>query len=199
MPFAEAHEITRLLTAYRAGDAAAAAELIGLVYEELRQLARQYLRQERADHTLQPTALVHEVYLRLFGENTIEYQDRGHFFLIAARQMRRILVDHARARYAARRAGDLIKVSLEELVETPQEIQHDLAALDEALADLERLHPRSSQVVELRFFGGLTEQETAGVLDISVSTVKRDWEFAKVWLYSQVQSASALIDARKNS
>ena len=186
----DAGELTRLLAAYRNGDQEAAAELIPLVYQELRQLARHHLRQERADHTLQPTALVHEVYLRLFGERTVEYQNRGHFFLIAARQMRRILVDHARAHHAARRSGDLIKVSLEELAETPQEIKQDWAALDEALADLERLHPRTSQVIELRFFGGLTEQETAAVLGISVATVRRDWEFAKVWLYSQLQPPS---------
>ncbi len=189
MPLTEAHEITRLLTAYRAGNPAAAEELIGLVYQELRQLARQYLRHERADHTLQPTALVHEVYLRLFGKGALEYQDRGHFFTIASRQMRRILVDHARTKQAARRAGDLIKVPLEELAETPQTINQDLAALDAALTDLERLYFRTSQVVELRFFGGLTEQEIAAVLGISTATVKRDWEFAKVWLYSQLQPA----------
>ena len=187
MPLAESGEFTRLLTAYRNGDAAAGAELFSLVYQELRQLARQYMRHERADHTLQPTALVHEAYLRLFGEGAIEYQNRGHFFLIAARQMRRILVDHARAQHAARRAGGLLKVPLEELRETPQAIPQDLAALDEALTDLERLHQRTSQVVELRFFGGLTEEETARVLGLSVATVKRDWEFAKLWLYDQVQ------------
>lgn len=146
---------------------------------------------------MQPTALVHEVYLRLFGESAIEYQDRGHFCLIAARQMRRILVDHARAQHAARRAGDLIKVPLEELAEMPQPIQQDLAALDDALTDLERLHPRTGQVVELRFFGGLTEQEIAALLEVSISTVKRDWEFAKVWLYSQVQLAFATTDKHK--
>ncbi len=174
------------ITPFHNGDQEAATEFFTLVYEELRLLARQYMRQERVDHTLQPTALVNEVYLRLFGENRVEWQNSAHFFIVAARQMRRILVDHARRQRASRRDGYRLRLPLEEADEAPQPIDRDLVALDQALSDLERFSRRASQVVELRFFCGLTEHEAAALLGVSVTTVKRDWEFAKAWLLSEL-------------
>jgi RNA polymerase sigma factor (TIGR02999 family) len=181
-------EITQLLADFRNGDHEAATRVMEIVYNELRQIARRYMQDERADHTLQPTALVHEVYIRLFGENVIEYQNCGHFFVVVSKTMRRLLVDHARRRHADRRLGDRIKLPLDEIADLPLEIDDGLVALDDVLSDLERLDPHMSQIVELRFFGGLTIKEVAESLKISEATVKRDWEYAKVWLYHQLSS-----------
>lgn len=186
MDVIRAEKFKELLAAYHEGDETAAAELFALVYQDLRLIARQLMRRERMDHTLQTTALVHEVYLRLFGEHQVEWQDGEHFFVVVARQMRRILVDHARRVHAKRRAGDQVKLSLEELIENPEFLDGQLVRLDEALLDLERAYPRAGQVVELRYFAGLTELETGVALGISVATVKRDWKLAKAWLLSEL-------------
>ncbi len=184
--------ITELLTAAQDGNQEAVNELFTLVYRELRQMAQHYLRQERPNHTLQATALVHEVYLRLFNGRKIEMENRAHFFGIAAAQMRRILVDHARRKQAIRRDGSQQQAAFRELSETSSMPAEDLIALDEALAELARHYPRAGRIVELRFFGGLTEAETADVLGISISTLKREWGFAKVWLLRQLSSTVRL-------
>jgi len=197
MLHAEAGEITRLLHAFNDGDRDAAERLMTIIYDELRRIAGYYMRQECPDHTLQPTALVNEVYIRLFGDNPIEYQNHGHFFAVAAQQMRRILVDHARHHQADRRGGQRTKISLDEIfeavLELPQQNDADLVALDDALSDLDKFEPRMRQVVELRFFGGLTIIETAKVLGISKNTVTRDWDYAKVWLYKQLSPKQSSI------
>ncbi|HKQ76591.1 MAG TPA: sigma-70 family RNA polymerase sigma factor [Blastocatellia bacterium] len=180
--------ITELLTAAQDGDQEAANELFGIVYQELRQMARHYLRQERPNHTLQATALVHEVYLRLFNGQKAEIENRAHFFGIAAAQMRRILVDHARRKQARRRDAVQGQGTFRELPETSTISPEELIALNEALTELIRHYPRAGRVVELRFFGGLTEAETAEVLGISISTLKREWGFAKAWLLRQINS-----------
>ena len=153
-----------------------------LVYQELRRLAGNYLRRERVDHTLQPTALVHEAYLRLVHGNSVSWESRAHFYAIAAKLMRRVLVDHARSRNAAKRGGLAEKVSLDEARDLPPAATNDLVALDGALQDLARTYPRKSEVVELKFFGGLDVKEIAEVLQVSPKTVLRDWQFAKLWL-----------------
>ncbi len=181
---------TLLLAEYHSGDQDAAQQLISIVYQELRRLAQFYLQQERADHTLQATALVHEAYLRLFGNGSeFAWRDRAHFFAIAARQMRRVLVDYARQRQTEKRFGGTIKLSLEEITGESVAQDEDLVALDEALQKLEVISPRASQVVELRFFAGLLEKEAAEVLGISLATLKRDWDFAKALLFSQLRSS----------
>ncbi len=154
-----------------------------LVYDELRRLAHHYLRQERSDHTLQSTALVHEAYLRLAGEHPPEWQNRAHFFGIAANIMRRILVEHARGRKAAKRGGDAFCLSLDEAVAFPQPINLDVLELDRALSELAQLDEQQSRIVELRFFAGLSIEDTSEVLGISPATVKRDWVTARAWLY----------------
>jgi len=181
--------ITELLTAAQDGDREAANELLPLVYQELRQMARHYLRQERPNHTLQATALVHEVYLRLFNGQRVEMHNRGHFFGIAASQMRCILVDHARRKLARRRDAAQPRATLRIPDETASVPAEELIALDEALTKLRRHYPRASQIVELRYFAGLTEAEAAAALGISTSTLKREWGFAKVWLLRQLSSA----------
>ena len=173
---------TDLLLAWGNGERAAFDRLLPLVSHELRQLAGKYLGRERRGHTLQPTALVNEAYLRLVDLNRIQWQDRAHFFAIAARTMRRILVDHARARNNDKRGGGAPKVSLELAMEVSREPERHLVELDDALRRLETIHPRKAQVVELRFFTGLSVEETAAALHTSVDTVKRDWRFAKLWL-----------------
>ncbi len=184
-------EITRLLARVRTGDATAAEQLLPLVYDELRRLARHYLQQENPQHSLQPTALVHELYLRLFNPasstETVAWQDRHHFFVVAARQMRRLLVDHARAKHAAKRAGDWQRVELSAESGFTAPLDPDLLALDQALARLEADHPRAAKVVELRYFAGLTETEAAEALGIGLTTLKREWEFARAWLFNQLQ------------
>jgi RNA polymerase sigma factor (TIGR02999 family) len=181
-------EFTTLLAEYQSGDQEAARQMIAVVYQELRRLAQFYLQQERPDHTLQATALVHEAYLRLFGgDGDFAWRDRAHFFAIAAQQMRRVLVDYARQRQTDKRCGGTIRLSLEEIMGESVEQDEDLVALDEALHQLEVISPRARQVVELRFFAGLVEKEVAEVLDISLATVKRDWDFAKAWLFGQLR------------
>ncbi len=156
--------------------------LLPQVYDELRGLAASYLRRERPDHTLQPTALVHEVYLRLAGGRPVDWQNRAHFLGVAARVMRRVLADSAVARNAQKRGGGAPRVALDEALDFSEECTVSLSGVDEALRVLERLDPRQGQVVELRFYGGLTTEEIAEVLQISVATVKREWATAKLWL-----------------
>ena len=182
------HEVTRLLIQLTDGDHAALDELLSLVYAELRRLAASYLRRERQGHTLQPTALVHEAYLRLIDQTQVRWQNRAHFFGVAAQMMRRILVDHARSSQAEKRGGEFQKFSLDENIDVSGERASDLVALDEALERLAQLDPQKARVVELRFFGGLSVEETAEVLGVSAPTVKRQWRMAKAWLYGQVQS-----------
>ena len=174
-----------LLATWRRGDPAAAEQLIRVTYRELRRLAAHYMKSERPEHTLQPTALVHEVYLRIFAGKPLQWKDHNHFLAVAAKQMRRVLLDYARARGAQRRGGDFECLSFQHIEMLPEKHSKDVIALDEALHSLERVDPRASQVVELRYFGGLTESEAASVLDISVATVKRDWEFAKAFITRQ--------------
>jgi RNA polymerase sigma factor (TIGR02999 family) len=175
--------ITKLLFRWREGDPGALQQLIPLVYDELRRLARHYLSQERTDHTLQSTALVHEAYLRLAGENPPEWQNRAHFFGIAANIMRRILVEHARGRGAAKRGGNVCHLTIDETIAFPQQPNLDLLELDRALSELAELDEQQSRIVELRFFAGLTIEDTSEVLGISPATVKRDWITARAWLY----------------
>jgi RNA polymerase sigma factor (TIGR02999 family) len=183
----DSHRITNLLIDWRAGKPEAANKLMTLVYGELRELAARYMHRERAGHTLQPTALVHEVYIRLCGAEPIDWQNRAHFFAVAAQQVRRVLVDHARGVQSEKRGGGAAKVSLAE-AELPQVDRGEgLIALDEALQRLEEMDARAAKVVELRFFGGLGEQEAAETLGISVATLKRDWGFARTWLVSQLR------------
>lgn len=160
--------------------------MLSLVYPELRRIAGHYMQLERPGHTLRTTALVHEVYVRLFGAAPVEWQSRAHFFAAIAREMRHILVDHARARNAQKRPDRRLAVALADVDLPAAERDEDLVALDEALSRLEAVDPRASRVVELRFFTGLTEAETAEALDISVSTLKRDWQFAKAWLFDRL-------------
>jgi RNA polymerase sigma-70 factor (ECF subfamily) len=161
---------------------------VPLVHSELRRLARRYMGRERPGHTLQATALVNEAYLRLVAVNRVRWQNRAHFFAMAARVMRRILVDSARARGNDRRGGSARKVSFDDALLVANEPQQDLVALDEALTALEAVYPRKSQVVELRFFGGLSLEETAEALQVSTNTVKRDWRFAKLWLLQELSA-----------
>ena len=180
---------TELLIAWGKGESAARDLLIPLVYGELRRLAGRYMRKERSDHTLQATALVNEVYLRLVEANRIEIKSRAHFFALAAQMMRRLLVDSARARDNIKRGGGLRKVSLDAAPDLIVDSGIDFAALDDALRKLEALHPRKSQVVELRYFGGLSLEESAAALSISTDSVKRDWRFAKAWLARELSPA----------
>jgi RNA polymerase sigma factor (TIGR02999 family) len=193
-----AKSITELLAATQDGDREAADQLFTLVYQELRQMAQHYLRQERPNHTLQATALVHEVYLRLFNGQKIEMHNRAHFFGIAAAQMRRILVDHARRKQARRRDASQPQATLRNFSETALMPDEELIALDEALTEFNRHYPRAGRIVELRYFAGLTEVEVAEALGLSLSTLKREWGFAKVWLLRQLSSAEPA-GARGNS
>ena len=182
-------EVTQILKDWSRDKEEASAKLMPLVYEELRRLARDYLRRERADHTLQATALVHEAYLRMVDEKDMTWQSRAHFYGIAARLMRRILVDHARAHNAAKRGGLEQKFSLDEARDLPTPGPTDLVALDGALENFARTYPRKSEVVELKFFGGLEANEIAEVLQVSEKTVLRDWSFAKLWLCRELTAA----------
>jgi RNA polymerase sigma factor (TIGR02999 family) len=181
--------LTTLLDGVRRGDRAALDELTARVYPELRRIAAHYMRGERSEHTLQTTALINEAYLHLFGEEAPSWQNRAHFFAAVAREMRHILVDYARARNALKGPGPHRHLPISAIRGLGITGDDDLLALDEALTRLERVEPRASRVVELRFFVGLSEQETAEALDISISTLKRDWTFAKAWLFSQLDSA----------
>ena len=175
--------ITQPLLDWGNGNGQALEKLTPLVYDELRRLASRYLRRERHDHTLQSTALVHEAWLRLVDQRQIHWQNRAQFFGLAAEMIRRILIDHARNRQAAKRGDGAIKLSLDEAMATPASRDFDLLALDDALADLARLDPQQSRLVELRFFAGLSVEESAAVLGVSTATVKREWAAAKAWLY----------------
>jgi len=182
-------DLSAVLARVRQGDRLALDELVTRLYPELRRRAAQYLRRERREHTLQPTALVNEAYLRLFDVEGLAWNDRAHFLAAMAQQMRRILVDYARARNAQKGPGGRLRVALEDVARTdgPQPI--DLLTIDQALTHLAVTDPRSSRVVELRFFGGLTELEMAEVLGVSVSSVKRDWLFARAWLLAHLDTA----------
>jgi RNA polymerase sigma factor (TIGR02999 family) len=177
---------TELLLAWQRGEASALDRLVPLVHQELHRLARRYMGRERRDHTLQATALINEAYVRLIEGTQVPWQNRAHFFALAARMMRRILVDCARAHHNHKRGGDREKVTLDEALIVAPQADGDLVALDHALQKLERVHPRKSQVVELKFFGGLNLDETAEALQISRDTVKRDWRFAKLWLLREL-------------
>jgi RNA polymerase sigma factor (TIGR02999 family) len=183
------HDVTKLLADWSGGDQAALDNLIPLVETELRRLAHHYMSRERAGHTLQTTALVNEAYLRLVGQD-ISWQNRAHFLGIAARLMRQILVDYARRRQYAKRGGDARQVSLDEAALVAQGRASEMIALDEALNQLASLAPEQARIVELRFFGGLTIEETAEVMNLSVDRVKRDWSMAKTWLYHEIKTDS---------
>lgn len=174
--------VTELLLRWRGGDDAAMSSLIPLVYDELRRLARGFLRRERPNHTLQPTALVNEAYLRLVNSSRVQWRDRGHFFAVSAELMRRVLVDEARRRHYQKRGGGFTRVALQESDAVLAEPAIDVLAVDEALRRLAEVAPRKCRVVELRFFGGLTTGETAEVLGVSEDIVKREWRTAKLWL-----------------
>jgi len=180
------HDVTQLLLAWSDGDQAALEQLTPLVYGELHRLARGYLRRERPGHTLQTTALVNEAYLRLIDWKQVRWQNRAHFFGVSAQLMRRILVDFARARHQGKRGGAARQVSFEEAVAVSPMQAADLVALDEALERLAAIDPRKSRMVELRFFGGLSEGETAEVLKVSPRTVRREWSLARAWLHREV-------------
>jgi RNA polymerase sigma-70 factor (ECF subfamily) len=179
-------DVTQLLKAMTSGDPAAEERLLPLVYAELHRLASSYMRRERQDHTLQPTALVNEAYLRLAGDE-VDWQNRQHFIGVAARVMRRVLVDHARTHNAEMRGGGLKRVDLEEGVAISKERSEEILSLDEALKRLTELNPRQAQVVELRYFGGLSVEEIGGILGIAPRSVKRDWALARIWLYEQLR------------
>jgi RNA polymerase sigma-70 factor (ECF subfamily) len=185
------HEITGLLRAWSAGDQHALEELTALVYEELHRTARRYMAREESDHTLQTTALINEVYLRLVDLHNMTWQDRAHFFAVCARMMRRILTDFARSRNYQKRGGSARRITFDEALLVLREPSTDIAALDEALTGLAAFDERKSLVVELRFFGGLSVEETAAVLKVSDETVKRDWKMAKLWLLRELSAEKA--------
>ena len=191
MPSVSPQHVTQLLSDWSHGDDAALAELTPLVYEELRRIAHHFMAGQRPEHTLQTTALVNEAYLRLVNSRQVNWQNRAHFFAISAQLMRRILVDYARARGYQKRGGGVPKVTLDEALMGPQEKGHDLVALDDALNALVGVDPRKSKVVELRFFGGLSVEETAEVLKVSPDTVLRDWRLAKAWLTREMGKSVA--------
>lgn len=178
--------VTGLLRAWGQGDLEAREKLIGVVYEDLRRRAAAYLRRERVDHTLQPTALVHEAYLRLLGQRRVVWQNRAHFFGIAAQIMRRILVDHAKGRRRKKRFGASMRVTLDDRVGAANPRECDLLVLDQALDELAAIDPQQGRIVELRYFAGLSESEVADVLAVSRSTVTREWQIARGWLYRKV-------------
>ena len=188
---AEEGDITRLLGQMTAGNELAQRELMPLVYDELRRLARSYMRWERPDHTLQPTALVNEAYVRLVEGTLVPWKDRTHFFAVAAQLMRRILVDYARARRAGKRGGSARMVSLDEALALPEQKGIDVLALDEALARLEQRDERQARIVEMRFFAGLSEEEIGNHLGVSSRTVRRDWNIARAWLFKEIRKDGA--------
>ena len=183
-------DITQLLLQWRGGDESALDRLMPLVYEELRRLARQCMRREQVGHTLQTTALVNEAYLRMVKSSQVEWHDRAHFFAIAAQLMRRVLVDEARRRHYQKRGGEFTRIELDETVLAADQREFDLLALDEALDRLAEFAPRKCRVVEMRFFGGLSINETGTVLGVSTDIVKREWRTAKLWLLRELSSDS---------
>jgi RNA polymerase sigma factor (TIGR02999 family) len=185
------NDVTGLLDAWKGGDAAAGARLAETLYAELQQLARYHLAHERSDHTLSATALVHELYLRLFGRDAPLIDNRAHLMAVAAQQLRRILIDHARRTCAAKRGDGAVKVGLSGIDFASPSRQQEILEIDELLDRLSSLDPRAGRVVEMRFFGGLEECEIAEALSISVATVKRDWQFARAWLIKMLQEERA--------
>ena len=183
---AQTHDVTQLLIDWSNGDKAALDKLVPIVDQELRRLAHHYMSRERAGHTLQTTALVNEAFVRLANRKRMQWQNRAHFFGIAAQLMRTILVDHARSHACAKRGGGGEKLELNEALVVSQEKASEVIALDEALKELELIDPRQSRIVELRFFGGLTVEEAAEVLHVSPITIKREWSSAKSWLYRRL-------------
>jgi RNA polymerase sigma factor (TIGR02999 family) len=183
-------EVTRLLVDWGNGNVGALEQLTPLVYEELRRLAHQHMNRERPDHTLQTSALINEAYLRFTQQRNMHWQNRAQFFAIASRLMRRVLIDYARARNYQKRGDGAKRVSLSEVAYVSEDRAEELLALDEALNSLESFDKRKSQVVELRFFGGMSVEETAVVLDVSPNTVKRDWSTAKAWLYRNIKKGA---------
>jgi RNA polymerase sigma-70 factor, ECF subfamily len=187
-PTPASEQITLWLTNWRQGDQNASERLFAVVYPHLQRIAARFLRNERDDHTLEPSALVNELYVRLLGSEPVAFNDRAHFFALAAQTMRRILIDHARARIAAKRGGEQQRVNLSAVEGwNPVSYNQDLVDLDQALSKLERADARAARVVELRFFGGLQEEEIAEVLNVSIITVKRDWKVARAWLIGRLQ------------
>jgi len=184
-------EVTRLLKAMNAGDAAAGEQLLPLVYKELHRIAEAYMRRERPDHTLQATALINEAYLRLVGEN-IDFEDRGHFIGLAAHVMRRVLVDYARQHNAERRAGGLQKVEMEDNLAISPERLDEVIFLDSAMEKLKEKSPRQAQVVELKYFGGLSVEQIARALEVAPRSVKRDWSLARMFLYRELNPGAPL-------
>lgn len=187
----EPKDVTKLLVKWSKGDSAALDALIPLVYGELRRLARHYLQREKQNHTLSSTSLVHEAYLRLITQTEVSWQNRAHFFGVASQMMRRILVDHARKYAYAKRGGGATTLALDETLCSPQRRDIDLVALDDALNSLAKLDQRQSRLVELRFFGGLSIEETSEVLGVSTPTVKRDWASARAWLFREISRGIA--------
>lgn len=179
--------VTELLINWNKGDQNALEKLLPMIYQELHLLASRYLRKERANHTIQATALVHEAYLRLIDQKQVQWQNRAHFFAIAAQMMRRILINYARDQHAAKRGGNQVRVELNEAIALPNIEDLDLLALDEALDELAKTDQRKSRLIELWFFAGLTLEETAEVLEISLATAKRDWTLARAWLYRMIK------------
>lgn len=186
---ASEHAVTRLLQQWSGGDETALHKLMPLVYDELRRLARLYMRRERPGHTLETTAVVNEAYLRLIGQKGADWRSRAHFFAVSAQAMRHILVDYARQKYSDKRGGRLWKVALDEHADVAVAQSRELLALDHALQGLARLHPRRCRVVELRYFGGLNNREAGEVLGVSEVTVERDWRFARAWLFRELHGA----------
>ncbi len=181
------HDITRMLIELTDGNTEVVNSILPHIYDELRRLAGSYLRRERADHTLQPTALVHEAYMKLIDQKKVKWQNRAHFFGIAAQVMRRILLDHARKHKADKRGGEAEKLPLEEeILVVSHEKSNELIALDDALDALAAIDPQKAKIVELRYFGGLSIEETAEVMGVSVPTINRQWRTAKAWLYGQI-------------
>ena len=185
------HEVTQILQDWKKGDREAPDRLLPLVYDEMRRLARIHLAKERPGHTLQPTALVNEAYLRLVDQTRVDWQNRSHFYGIAASMMRRVLIDHARAHAAEKRGGGAIRLSIDDVQVPLEQRAADFVALDEALKRLSQFDERKSKVVEMRFFGGLNDEEIAEVLGVTTRTVLRDWKKARLWLYRELSVAAA--------
>ena len=194
---AQPAQLTVLLNKMRHGDPHASEEAIQLVYGELHRIAAGQMRRERPGHTLQTTALVHEAYVRLIGAGSLELQNRGHFFAVASQQMRRVLVDHARSAHAQRRGGGVENVALDQVQIAGERQSVDVIMLDDALRELAQLDPRAAQIIELRYFGGYTDKEVVEVMGVSLATVRRDWEFARSWLFDWMRGQDKGHPAKK--
>ena len=192
MPPEPAADVTQLLVSWSSGNQAALEQLMPLVYAELRRLASAYLRRERPDHTLQSTALVHEAFLKLVNQREVEWRSRAHFYGIAAQMIRRILVDYARSHHAEKRGSGAVKLSLDEALAVPESTELDLVGLNEALEKLAKMDSRQNRIVELRFFAGLSIEETAEVMQLSPATIKREWNSARAWLFREISRSRAV-------